>query len=97
MIGNNFYFDEDSVCRINPNPPLSCELGFEALPIFVLFAVDFDVDLLGVIICTSLIGTRTAPVIKIVFPVVLLALMSCMALNCVPLAGDNEWSLFDTD
>ena len=47
---NNFYFDEDSVCRINPNPPLSWELSFEALPIFVLFAVDFEVDLLGVII-----------------------------------------------
>ena len=93
MMENIFYFDEDSVWRINPNPPLS----FEALPIFVLFAIGFDVGLLGVITCTSLIGTRMAPVNKIVFPVVLLTLLSHMALNGIRRGGDNEWSFFDTD
>lgn len=91
------YFDEDSVCRMNPTPPLSCELSFEALPLFVPFTIDFEADLLGVIICTSLIGTRTAPVNKIAFPVVLLTLLSDMALNGSRLAGDREWSFFETD
>ena len=79
---------------MNPAPPWSCfVIVLEVLPIFVPLVIDFDNGLLGVAICASLIGIRTAPVNKIGFPAVL-TLFSDKALNGIRRGGGDE-SFFD--